>query len=91
MTTHFDHLKATDGKKTGICLKTKMVDGRWQDKSAVDILKATQQGTEPVRCECQWGAYWHNLAKTIEPSVCGGHAALCQITLTTCYYYYMIT
>jgi len=27
-----------------------------------------------------------NLANTIESSVFGGDAALCQITLTTCYY-----
>jgi len=33
------------------------------------------------------GAHWRNLANTNEPSVCGGDAALCQITLTTCYYY----
>ena len=33
-------------------------------------------------------AHWRHLANTIEPSVCGGDAALCQITLTTCYYYY---
>ena len=31
-------------------------------------------------------AHWRNLAKTTEPSVCGGNAALCQLTLTTCYY-----
>jgi len=31
------------------------------------------------------GAYWRNVMNTIEPSVCGGDAALCQITLTTCY------
>jgi len=31
------------------------------------------------------GAHWLNLANTIEPSVCGGDAALCQITLTSCY------
>jgi len=31
-------------------------------------------------------AHWRNLVNTIEPSVCGGDAALCQITLTTCYY-----
>ena len=30
------------------------------------------------------GAHWHYLANTIEPSVCSGNAALCQITLTTC-------
>jgi len=29
------------------------------------------------------GAHWHNLANTIEMSVCGGNADL-QITLTTC-------
>jgi len=55
---------------------------------AVDILKATQQGAAPVRCGCRfgcarWGAHWRHLANTIEPSVCGGDAALCQITLTT--------
>jgi len=32
-------------------------------------------------------AHWRHLANTTEPSVCGGDAALCQITLTTCYYY----
>ena len=31
------------------------------------------------------GAHWRLLANTIEPSVCGGDAVLCQITLTTCY------
>ena len=33
------------------------------------------------------GAYWRRLANAIETSVCGGDAALCQITVTTCYYY----
>ena len=28
--------------------------------------------------------FWRPLANTIELSVCGGDAALCQITLTTC-------
>ena len=32
------------------------------------------------------GAYWRHLANTVEPSVCGGDAALCQITVITCYY-----
>ena len=27
--------------------------------------------------------HWHNVANTIELSICGGDAALCQITLTT--------
>jgi len=36
-----------------------------------------------------WGAHWCHLANTCttEPSVYGGDVALCQITLTTCYYY----
>jgi len=33
-------------------------------------------------------AHWRHLANTIPLSVCGGDAALCQITLTTCYHYY---
>ena len=32
----------------------------------------------------RWGAQWSNIANTIEPSMCGGDAAYCQITLTTC-------
>ena len=32
-----------------------------------------------------WGsAHWLHLVYTIEPSLCGGGVALCQITLTTC-------
>jgi len=30
------------------------------------------------------GAHWHHLASTTERSVCGGDAALRQITLSTC-------
>ena len=32
----------------------------------------------------RWGAHWRQQANTTEPSVCGGNAALCQITSTTC-------
>jgi len=32
------------------------------------------------------GAHWCHLVNTTEPSVCGGDAALCQITMTICYY-----
>jgi len=32
-----------------------------------------------------WCAHWRHLKNTTEPSMCGGDAALCQITLTTCY------
>ena len=34
-----------------------------------------------------WGAHCRHLANTTEPSMCGGDAALCQITLTTCSVY----
>jgi len=33
-------------------------------------------------------ARWRNLSNTIEPSICGCDAALCQTTLTTCYHCY---
>jgi len=35
-----------------------------------------------------WGAHWHHLKNTTEPSMCGGDAALCQITLTTCLHFW---
>jgi len=55
------------------------------------LLKATQQRAEPVRrgrMDPDWGVLdagctLRHLANTIEPSVCGGDAALRQITLTT--------
>jgi len=31
-----------------------MADGRFPDKSAMDILKSVQQMTEPVQCICRW-------------------------------------
>jgi len=31
------------------------------------------------------GAHWRHLKNTTEPPTCGGDAALCQITLTTCF------
>jgi len=35
-----------------------------------------------------WSAHWRHLTNTNEPSMCGGDAALRQITLTTCCYYF---
>jgi len=61
--------------------------------SAVDVLKVTAQATALIRRGCRlgctvWGCtYWRHLANTNESCVCGGDAALCEITLTTCYYY----
>jgi len=36
-----------------------------------------------------WGAHWHHLKNTTESSICGGDAALCQITLITCYDFFV--
>ena len=35
------------------------------------------------------GVHWRHLSNTIELSMCSGVVALHQITLTTCYYYYV--
>ena len=32
-------------------------------------------------------AHWQNLANATEAPMCGSHAACCQITVTTCFYY----
>jgi len=32
-----------------------------------------------------YGSHWHHLVNTTEPSMCSGDAALCKITLTTCW------
>jgi len=66
-----------------------MADGRSPDMFAVDILKATQQRiyrTSAVQMPMgvHIGATWRI---RLNRSMCGGDAAFCQITLTTCYYY----
>jgi len=32
------------------------------------------------------GAHWRHMVNTIEPFICGGDEACCQITLTTCFF-----
>jgi len=39
---------------------------------------------QPFSAFCIWGAHWRHLKNMTEPSMCGGDAALRQITLTTC-------
>jgi len=39
----------------------------------------------PTEACIRWGAHRRYLANTDEPSMCGGDAVLCQITLTICY------
>ena len=53
------------------------------------MLEATSNEQQQYGADADWGvldggAHWRHLANTTEPSVCGGDAALCQITLTTC-------
>jgi len=58
---------------------TGQVRGRYsQNTSAGDRTSVDADG----------GAYWRHLANTVEPSVCASDTALCQITLTCCYYSY---
>jgi len=69
--------------------KSKVVDGRCPDMSADDILKATQQVYGAV---ADWVYYMevHTLAPPGEYEwtvLMRRDGALCQITLTTCYYY----
>jgi len=63
--------------------------GHAQACPTVDILSDSAGGRTstvqmPIGCT-RYGAHWRHLANTTEPSVCGGDAALCEITLTTCY------
>jgi len=57
---------------------------RWWTR--MDWRKHTLDRIRQVAPTCSHGrAHWRHLANTIEPSVCGSDAALCQITLTACY------
>jgi len=59
----------------------------------VDILKVTLQGGGSTNMVSMpigvyyMGSHWHHLVNTIELSMCSGNTALCQLALTTCYYY----
>jgi len=54
--------------------------------SAVNVSKRLSKGQNRYGADADVAAYWRHLMSAIELSVCGGHAALCQITLATCYY-----
>ena len=54
----------------------------WAEGSTSSIIFARWS-----QCAHMGGHIWRHLANTIEPSVCGGDAVFCQITLTTCYCY----
>ena len=55
-----------------------------EDIADFDILRDVAMAT--IFGFLYMGAHWRHLANTSKPSMCGGDAALCQITLTTCYY-----
>jgi len=55
----------------------------WAEGSTSSIIFARWR-----QCAHMVGHIWRHLANTIQPSVCGSDAVLCQITLTTCYYYH---
>jgi len=64
----------------------------WSPEVLRDVAMATNFGTQfsiiaitGSMAFCISGAHWRHLANTTEPSVCGGDAALRQVTLTTCY------
>jgi len=40
---------------------------------------------QPLLAFYIWGAHWRQLANTTQPPMCVGDAALCQVTLTTCW------
>jgi len=82
----------------GALIRGKDMPGHVRRHSAVSFAKTAELidltfGLWTLVCQrkhrCPHGiAHWRNLANMIEPSICGGNAALCQVTLTTCYYYY---
>jgi len=61
-----------------------MADDRCPDMSKIDALKATQKGQYRYGADADWGVLkggyiFAQPANTIEHSMCGGDAALCQI------------
>jgi len=51
----------------------------WTDWEAIWDVDSVGSNEACIR----YGAHWRHLANMIEPSMCGGNAAFCQITLTT--------
>ena len=66
------------------CVSKKKFDLIRTDRDAVWDSDSMSPGKHVLGCD----ARWHNLLNTIEPSVCSGDAACCQITLTGCCYFY---
>jgi len=71
--THFNRVKKSH------FLKTKMADGRCPDMLRSIYFKRLSNVQNWFGVNADGGAYWHNLANTIELSICGGNVAFCQI------------
>jgi len=56
-----------------------------QNADSADILQLRDVATATIFAFLYMGCTLAHVADTTEPSVCSGNAALCQITLTTCY------
>jgi len=83
MNTHFDPPKPGDGQKYDLYKpRWQTADGGTRPRSVCSKRISDVQNRYDV--DADRGACWRHLANTIEPSVCGGDSALCQITLTTC-------
>jgi len=76
----------------GAICRGKVMPGHARLYSAVSCAKVAEPIEMPFGCldsdapkeACvTWGAHLCHLANTIEPSMCGGYVAFCQITLTT--------
>jgi len=64
---------------------------RYRDSSAMNCAKTFEINKMPLGIQGTMyyvGCTLIHLVNTTESSVCGSNAALCQITLTTCYCYY---
>jgi len=85
MMMHFDPHKPSDGQKFDLKTRWRTSDARTSPRSIYSKRFSRRQNRYGV--DADWDAYWRNLANTIESSMCGGDAALCQITLTTCSYH----
>jgi len=80
----------TDGVAWSVCLpvcQSVTIVCPAETVEPIEMSFGTWTRVGPRKHVLDGGAHWRNLANTTEPSVCSRDAALCQITLTTCYYF----
>jgi len=82
---------ATHGVAWSVCLSgclsvrlSVTVASRTKPAEQIEMTFEVWTWVDPRKHALDGSAQWRNLANTIEPFMCGGDAALCQITLTTC-------